>query len=754
MSAFQLAPDVVIDGGNLLLPLGEEAALIDHIFLTHSHLDHICDIPFLIERFFEKRRSPLRVYGLPETLKHLHTHLFCDEIWADFTKIPLQSTGEPAVELVPLRLDERVEVSGWGIRPVPNTHMKGSCGYLVERGGRSILISSDTSYDESLARWLEEDRCVAAIFECSMPNAFAELAHRTGHLTPESLQKQLELPRNIHVKIYCNHMKPQHREKMTEELGESTCTLLQDGDLVRIDDGELVRPQEHDERDSFMRLVALGESLTRQEGRRDLYKTILAGARSFVGADAGTLYLIDEARRSLRFTVVQNDTLDIDWVWDEGEEFWEPLPLYREDGSPNLDMAATAAAVTGETMIVSDLGNGFHGTRRFDERTGYRTETMIAIPLKNHERRVVGVLQLINRIDGQGSIVPFTERDIRVANSLASQISLVMRNRLLVYDMERMLFSFLNALVSALGRKSLHTGSHIRRMSGLTRLVVERMDETKEGTFADLTFGSDEKRAIYLASLVHDIGKIVVPDYLIHKATRLYGPFDRIECLRLRAELVKASAQGEAAEEIRKEVERAYAFLEEINDGRRHLEEEDLRYLRTIRDTLRYRLDDGWHPLLEEAEYEALSVRRGTLTPQERRQVMDHVRETQIYLKELFYPEKYRRVPEIAGLHHEKLNGKGYPDGRKGREIPLEARILAITDVFEALTAPDRPYKRPNTLSEAMGMLKAMAKRGEVDENVVRFMWEKGIVLEYARRYLNPEQLDMEFGPYEEIEER
>ncbi len=243
MSAFQLSPRLLVDAGHLLEPLGEKIYDIDHIFLTHSHLDHICDIPFLVEKVFDRRSKSIKIYGFTQTLDNLHKHLFNDDVWVDFTRIPIDESGQiPAVTLIPIEAETKIEVEGWKLTAIPTDHIPGSCGYMVEKEGKKIFISSDTAYDPSLMKWLEDSHCTAAIFECSMPDRLSTLAKNSKHLTPATLQMQLDMLKNRDITIYCNHIKPAFEKDVLQELAKMPigCHPLKDGDFIRLKDGRLI----------------------------------------------------------------------------------------------------------------------------------------------------------------------------------------------------------------------------------------------------------------------------------------------------------------------------------------------------------------------------------------------------------------------------------------------------------------------------------------------------------------------------------
>jgi len=761
-TCIQVAPDILIDAGNIMKGYRGNFTEINHLFLTHSHLDHINDIPYLIDSTFNERDGTFYIYGIKKTLLNLKKYIFCNEIWTDYTKIAINENRDPAVTLVPLSYGTTFKIRDISFIPIKNYHMEGSCGYIIEYKGNSILFSSDTYFYPSLTEEINRNSNItAAIFEVSFPNGYESLAKKSCHLTPSLLEKQLSLLKRNDVKIYINHLKPSHKKnilqniKKSEKLLKIGVKVVDDGDFINYKNGHIKKVDRYeDPHESFSHLMHIGTMLTAQTDKNRLFNMIVYAAREFTNADGGTLYMMDKEHKNLEFQIVQNETLQINkGVSSEDKLDWPLVPLYHEDGEKNWEMVAAASALSGKVINIADVYNdnhyNFSGTKKFDQMTGYRSKSMLVIPMKNHEGEVIGVLQLINRQNYDGDIVAFSKEDEKITKSLASQAALLMRNQLLIYDLEHLLISFLNSLATTLDEKSPFTGGHIRRMVVITMMLAEAIVADNSGVYKDKYFNDEEMQQIYLSALMHDIGKISTPDFLINKQTKLESIYDRINCIKLKMEILKRDIEETDKKSYinskysdQKTLDEIIAFLEESNRGSEFFSDEKLETLKKIYEEIVVEIDGKLNRLIEDDEYEALSVQRGTLTDLERKKIMDHVVETQKILKRLTFPKKYSRIPEIAGAHHEKLNGKGYPNGLKGEEIPFEARILAIADVFEALTAPDRPYKTPKKLSEAMKILYFMAKDNELDYEMVKFFYEKKIYLEYAKKYLKPEQID------------
>jgi HD-GYP domain-containing protein (c-di-GMP phosphodiesterase class II) len=377
--------------------------------------------------------------------------------------------------------------------------------------------------------------------------------------------------------------------------------------------------------------------------------------------------------------------------------------------------------------------------------------------MKDHEDEVVGVLQLLNARKGiSRKICSFSEEDIPMVQGLAAQAAVAVSNVRLVQDLENLLKAFIKSIAAAIDEKSPYTSGHIQRVAKLTEMLVDRINQTDTDYFADTQFSKDKVDEISIAAWMHDVGKIATPEYIVDKSTKLETVCDRLEIIRLRIELMKrdqeiqqlrAKLPSTAVQEIFEEennktdFDEMYRFLCQINIGGEFMTEKDLLRLKDIA-AMSYRINGELFPLLNRNEVGCCAIPRGTLTDEERLVINHHVVVSSMMLNQLPFPKKWRCVPEYAGMHHEKLNGGGYPNGYAGDDISLPARILAVADVFEALTAADRPYKVGKKLSEAMQIMKFMADTEHLDKHLCDFLVESGVVAEYAEGYLDKNQID------------
>ncbi len=517
------------------------------------------------------------------------------------------------------------------------------------------------------------------------------------------------------------------------------------------------------------RLAEIGIALSSEQNLPLLLEKIVDGARSLAGADAGTLYLADEKENCLKFAIIQNDSMQIRMGGSAPPITWPPVPL-SIDGQPNFANVSSAVALTGEIVNIADVyqakGYDFSGTKKFDAGTNYRSQSMLVIPMRNKDREVIGVLQLINALAANSAQPrPFPPGDVDLIASLASQAAVAITNVRLYRDLETLLDSFIQTIATTIDEKSPYTAGHIRRVQKLTMALARAMNEDRTGAFADFKLNDDEMRELSLAAWLHDIGKIITPEHVVDKSTKLETLFDRIKLIETRYEVMKRDQRiRELERQLAGRPESAWAdrscstpqaepptppppfeeelnFIVQCNQPGESMDEEKLARLHRI--AAETWQNNGRHqPRLEPDELYNLVISKGTLTIEERGVIENHARLTYKMLKQLPFPKKLKRVPEYAAAHHERLDGSGYPFQLTAEKIPYPARIIAIADIFEALTARDRPYKKPMPLSQALKIMNYMKKDGHLDPDILDLLVEQKVYAEYAHRELDPAQLD------------
>jgi HD-GYP domain-containing protein (c-di-GMP phosphodiesterase class II) len=520
------------------------------------------------------------------------------------------------------------------------------------------------------------------------------------------------------------------------------------------------------------KLTQIGAALSAEKNIDRLLEMIVDEARNFTHADGGTLYIMSDDETALNFAIVQNNTLKIRMGGTGGKITWSPVLLKNPDGSPNHANVSAYAALSAKVVNIPDVyeadGFNFQGTRKFDTDTSYRSKSMLVVPLQNHENDIIGVLQLLNAQDSAtGKVINFSYEYQQMTESLASQAAVALSNNRLIHDLENLLESFITTIATAIDEKSPYTGSHVRRVADLTLTIADRINKMADGVYANVYFNDDLLRELRIAAWLHDVGKITTPEYVVDKATKLDSIYDRIETLKTRFEVLRRDHEIDVLKNrlIMDASTRPAAGLETAGDSRVKAEineqsdafvkglEEDLGFLinantggEFMADEMLARIKDiaarTWlhegvlQPLLTENEVYNLTIRRGTLTNEEREIINNHAKVTYKMLSRLPFPKKLRRVPDYAAAHHEKMDGTGYPRGLKGEELSLQSRILALADVFEALTAKDRPYRRGMTLSEALKIMSFMVKDGHIDKDLFEFFIKEQIYLDYAKKEL------------------
>jgi HD-GYP domain-containing protein (c-di-GMP phosphodiesterase class II) len=508
-----------------------------------------------------------------------------------------------------------------------------------------------------------------------------------------------------------------------------------------------------------------GLALSSERNRDRLLETILVEAQGVCHADGGTLYLRND-RDELCFAILRNDSLGLRLGGTTGKAVdLPPIPTIDPiDGQPNHANVASFASHVKQSVNIRDAydapGFDFSGTRAFDEHHGYRSRSFLTIPLQNSEGFVLGVLQLINaRRSATNDVVPFRHEDQLIVEAFASQAGIAIDNRNLLDGQRELLESFIMMIAGAIDAKSPYTGSHCERVPVLTEMLTRSLCEATSGPFAGFSLTEEEWYELRIAAWLHDCGKVVTPTHLMDKATKLERVYDRVQAVRTRFEVLVRDARiafleaaaGRPAQEraLLEEAHEAHlaelgaelGLIERSNIGGEFLSPDEQAKLRSI-GARTYDERGRRVPLLSPEELENLCISRGTLTHEERIVINGHMVQTVRMLEALPFPRHLRRVPEYAGGHHERMDGKGYPKGLFAGDMSIPARVLAIADVFEALTATDRPYKQGKKLSETMRIMANMKRDNHLDPELLDHFVKSGVYRAYAERYLSRDLID------------
>jgi HD-GYP domain-containing protein (c-di-GMP phosphodiesterase class II) len=489
-------------------------------------------------------------------------------------------------------------------------------------------------------------------------------------------------------------------------------------------------------------LNAIGIQLSAERELDVLLQTVLTKAREITRSDAGSLYLVEEAldgERRLRFALAQNASVEIPF---------QAVTLPLDEAS-----VAGYVALTGEVVNLVDAyapppGSRFQINRWFDEQAGYRTMSMLVVPMRTPQGETLGALQLINchpdfagplrsAAEAECHVRPYDERYVRLAGSLASQAAVALANGRLYESISQLFEGFVKASVTAIESRDPTTSGHSFRVADLTVGLAETVDRARTGPYRDLRFSADEVRELRYAALLHDFGKVGVREHVLVKSKKLYpGDLERIRgriellmrdlelgVTRRKLDLALQGGRAYAEQAARLDAELALAMTElrealdvivTVNEP--SVQSQDFTS-QLLRITARSWEDHHGRrrTLLTPEEARVLAITRGSLTEAERREIQQHVTHTFEFLAQIPWTRELKRIPEIAGSHHEKLDGSGYPFGARGEAIVVQSRMMTIADIFDALTATDRPYKKAIRVEEALDTLRAEQQHGALD---------------------------------------
>jgi HD-GYP domain-containing protein (c-di-GMP phosphodiesterase class II) len=441
------------------------------------------------------------------------------------------------------------------------------------------------------------------------------------------------------------------------------------------------------------------------------------------------------------------------------------VPLFDAQKQPNLASVAAYAAHMRRCVNIADVYRdeafNFSGMRDFDRHHGYHTQSILTVPMGDHEGDLIGVLQLVNAKDeASGQVRAFSATDQRFIEALAAQAGVALTNQQLILQLEELLESLVKLINIGIDEKSPYTGRHCQFVPELTMLLADAAHATETGPLAGFRLSDNERKQLWLAGMLHDCGKITTPVHVVDKATKLETIFDRIALIDTRYEVLLRDAEIEAlqrqithpdqvdaiaaalaGEQVALREERD--FIRCANIGSEGMAEGDQQRVRQIA-RRRWRAADGeLRDFLDADETENLTIRFGTLTAAERAIVNNHISVSIRMLEALPWPKHLQKVPEYAGGHHERMDGKGYPRGLTKEQMSVPARLMAIADIFEALTARDRPYKKGKSLSESLRILGNFSLNGHIDPDLFDVFIRSKVYLAFAEKHMDPSQIDV-----------
>ena len=508
------------------------------------------------------------------------------------------------------------------------------------------------------------------------------------------------------------------------------------------------------------RLNEIGMALSTESDSNKLFEMILEEARNITNADGRTLYSKNK-EGNLKFEILRNDTMNTIMGGSSNKKIpFDPVKLWVDDSTPNQSNVSAYVALTGETVNIKDAyqeaGFDFSGTKSYDEKTGYHSKSFLTVPLKNHENEIIGVMQLINARDEDNEVVPFDKDMQEQIESLASQGAVALTNKKLVGELKTLFEAFIQLIATAIDKKSEYTGGHCSRVPVITMMLADAVAKTTSGKYKDFSMTEEERYELYIAAWLHDCGKVATPPHVVDKGTKLETIFDRIELVKTRMEILKRDVEidflkrqlngslpefDEKYTKAIKEIDENIKFIEACNIGGEFMKSELQDKIVAISKQKLF-LNNKEMNILTDNEVRNLNITKGTLLPEERDIINDHISITIDMLEELPYPKNLKNIPEFAGGHHEKMDGTGYPKGLKADQMSPQAKIMAIADIYEALTAADRPYKEGKKLSQAMRIMGFMKNDYHIDEDLFEIFVNSGVYKKYAEDHVASNQID------------
>lgn len=514
------------------------------------------------------------------------------------------------------------------------------------------------------------------------------------------------------------------------------------------------------------RLTKIGVALSSVTDLHQIFDMILEEAIAFTNADGATIYQVSEDKKYLDFEVLFNGTMGLRLGGARGPVGWPSIPLYDEQGNPRLQNIVTNVFHLKRSLVFEDVYEtteyDISGTRKADADHNYRSRSMLTIPLKNHEDEVLGVIQIINAMDSKHNVTKFDEEHLTMLNSLASQAAIALSNRNLIEGLESLLMQFMRSIATGIERKSKYSSDHIMRVAQLTDMIAAKINAAEGKVLNGRHFTDEELKELSMAGWMHDVGKIITPEFIMDKSTKLETIMDRINLIKLRFEKVElllnllASTlpkhefgyfvktnfgDDQTPDQIIPWLIEQFLFIQKLNVGGEFVPDADIERIEQLA-KIRIQYAGKEYYLISEDEKANLQIRRGTLTSDEIKQMSAHVSVTWDMLSQLTFPKKYKNVAFYAATHHEKLNGRGYPRGLTADDLPIQSRIIAVADIFEALTSADRPYKKAKTLNESLRILAFCVKDGDLDADLVDFFLDSGLYLDFAMKFMDPIYID------------
>lgn len=471
--------------------------------------------------------------------------------------------------------------------------------------------------------------------------------------------------------------------------------------------------------DEISDILDLGYSLATERYYFRLFDLIMDGCIKFTGADGGDFYVVDDA--GFRRLISINKSMG--YYVARGDETRE------EDSLPDslIYQTATKRKIINIEDIYEETGYNTEQIKEFDRLNKYRTKSMLAIPIFEPGKQVIGVMILFNCKDDDQKVVPFPEAYEAMVNSLCSQMAIALTNMSLIQELEELLMSFVAAMTTAIDARTPYNANHTVHVAEYCMEIVDYINALHTRGEYDVYITESDREQLYMAALLHDLGKMITPREVLNKATRLGVMYDslvnKLEKIQLMMRIDNLEGRKEDAEwaidNLR--LTNFIAELPELN-YKEFLSKEDMERIQFISNQVYVDTSGRIIPYLDEEEIKALSIGKGTLTAEERLIMEQHVVYTDKMLEQIKFNDRYAKVRRIASNHHEYLNGTGYPNHIGAQDIDMLTRLLTIIDIYDSLTANDRPYKGTVPVKRALAILDEMATEGKLDKSLVRIV--------------------------------
>lgn len=691
---------IMVDSGSGAIIASEELKDVSelHLFISHFHSDHISGLVALIPAFINKK---LHIYsksfnGL--TTKENIERFMSDPLWP----VPVSRFDNVIFH----ELEDETIINDVKITYMDSNHPGGSTIFRLKDKDSDIVTAFDFShtdgYDEKLLKFAYG--CKTLIYDGYMTQEEQAKNPTWGHSTPEMgalIGKKLGVE-NLYI-THFGYKDDDTLSKWENSLGVKYPFLKFAKSGMRKND--------------LLKMVEIGTLLTQEKDHDKLLRQIVEATMDITSADGGTLYLLKN--NQLEFKVLITKSKGLVEIQKENELSLPPVDI----NAKNICAASARdkKVINVENCYLNDEYD-FSGVKKYDELNNYQTKSVLVIPMTNSSDEVIGVLQLINAMDGLGKIIPFVKQDERIIRAIANEAAVSLENVAYSNQIFNLLYGFVKVMSVGIDERTPYNAHHTKNMVNFAEKFFD-YEELHDGPYKV----SKEKRHEILMSIwLHDVGKILTPLDIMNKDSRLgedlvkvvENRFDRRDLL---LQLSHAKRELSDEEYNTLETNRLYEYDLIFNKINRvgFLNDDLKNELDKLKDSTYKELDGSITKVITEDEYIELSTIKGTLSKEERGIMENHVSLTQKLLAPLDFPKNYENIPLYAGSHHEFLNGSGYPNHLTDKDLPWPCRLITVFDIFEALTAHDRPYKKQIPVDKSLAILRDMAKEGKLDNDVI-----------------------------------